>query len=334
MQFRNGWMAITALAASTVVIGSAHATDYVYDGGGTGAWTDPLAWNLDSGYPNSVHDKATINAGLTTPVVGGTITVGELVLGNNRAVVVGSSGLLIIDRGTSSPTKNGSITLSGNSSITVGSGGVLEIKHNSAAQKIGSGVINLNGNGKLLISESATLGPDGGSYGSVVGASTSTPVIEIADGKRLVNRITITGELEVTNAAGGSTGILVNKRDSTNANSGVVSASSSGTLTLGPDVDLEDEEFVSGGTHYLPLWSVEVSSSATLKFQREVLDLIGDFSIEDCGTIDLDGVSVVTAGSLLNFEGTIVVDSNETLQLDGSLDAFNGPATYTAPVCQ
>ena len=56
------------------------------------AWENALAWNLNSGYPNSVDDKATIN-GFAVAAPSGTVVVGKLVVTSSGSLTVGSSSV-------------------------------------------------------------------------------------------------------------------------------------------------------------------------------------------------------------------------------------------------
>jgi hypothetical protein len=310
MRFKNGWMALIAIALATALFGTtARATDYVWDGGGTaGVWTDPLNWNLNSGYPNSVYDKATINTGASAGLSGVTITVGELVLDNASSIGLGSSGHLKIDRGTSSPTKPGTMTVINNSLIDIGAAGTLEVLDNNANQVLGQNTnfpyytIGLVSTSTFLISTGATLAPYGSSYGKIVGVGGK---IQIDAGGTLTNYIIISGILTVEAIHPGTPTFL-------NGSTGVVHANLQGDITFGDNLELADEDGA--------LWKASTSASAQLVFMHPATSLEGDFETQNNAKLYfalLCDEFTETSGTYTGNQGNILVDTGVCIIWDG-----------------
>jgi hypothetical protein len=131
-------------------------------------------------------------------------------------------------------------------------------------------------------SNSAILGGDG----TILGSNATAKLQIEGASVRLVNHITIKGEMEITEAATG--GILVNK--------GLIDASSAGNILLIDQVTVEDGE---GGVY-------RVSGTGTLRFASTLTlaaDLNSNFELL-AATLDI-GLDLATTGDLVYEAGTL-----------------------------
>ena len=96
----NMWKILYCAVIAVGVCQTAHAVDYTWDGNGSvdnsGNWSNPLNWDLDSGYPDGTNDTADLQATLssaryiTNDVV---TTVGTIIMEDdaNHHLVLGAN---------------------------------------------------------------------------------------------------------------------------------------------------------------------------------------------------------------------------------------------------
>jgi len=135
---------------------SAHAVDYTWDGNGSvdngGNWSDPLNWDLDSGYPDDASDKATLPypsiARYVTNDVATTISQLALAEGALNNLVLGDDmEVILVDHPDDDGHPRSVIDLNGNT-LTVSSGSASYFPTIAGAGtfiKTGTGQVTLNG---------------------------------------------------------------------------------------------------------------------------------------------------------------------------------------------
>src|SRR5215469_8540018 len=237
-------------------------TAFTYTGNNGGNWANANNWNsnLSGRYPgqsNNTGDTATINSGSTVTYnttdtiasltnggtlnfnAGTSLTLGGTgtVLSNTGTIALGSSGTLTTGGGSGSFSNSGSITLSGTSVLNAASGGITN--SGSGANITGSGTLT----GAVTNQSSATIAVTGTSATLTANSGISnSATITIATGDTLSSN---SGAL--TNSSGGSitisgTGVLSNTATtgtginnsggSINVGSGQVSSSSSSAAAI------------------------------------------------------------------------------------------------------
>ena len=151
------YIRIASIACALVVLAApARATDFTWDGNGDldsgGSWTNPLNWDLDSGYPDDTNDTATLPYPTGTRIV--TVDVATTI--DQLAIADGAFNIVKLDanlevRLVDHPSDDGSppseIDLNGNI-LTVNSGTAAYFPNIDGAGelvKIGAGQVTLNG---------------------------------------------------------------------------------------------------------------------------------------------------------------------------------------------
>lgn len=140
--------------------------------------------------------------------------------------------------------------------------------------------------------------------GNIIGEH-SDAEIEIADGKTLVNRVTIEGCLKIIGTEGGGTTRFVNDTG------GVVTANDDGTLRI--EVDALDN----GSKRSAGDWQVIGNKASILELATASTQLSGDFTInasnDEARLRILEDIT--TSGRMDFYEGTIEVYQNKTFQV-------------------
>jgi len=289
MQLKNGWMAVVALAFSTIILaGTAAAqTDHTWDGGGDGvSWTSANNWDTND-VPDTIDDKAIIpNNGASgfTVNLDSNITIGDLDIYEKSVLNIApnASATLTLDDDADG---HGQVVLRATSDsvyavINVGDGdsahtGILRLPDNEGSHQIGGKIVLWEDDSVLDIeNESVTFNAYDDTYiGAVVGKD-SAALVEIDANVVVVNRIVFEGMMRITAESG--TGYFTNDRAYTSSRSGMVLANVAGPLMFDSNVVIDDDEF----GLLKPTW--QASGNGWLEFDREAYWLTGNFVLTDC----------------------------------------------------
>lgn len=255
-----------------------------WTGAGDGVnWGDSANWSAGS-VPNNGADNynVTINAGATV-TVNGAFAIDSLTLA--------SGGTLIIPAG-------GTLTLNAASTVD----GLLRLNDTDAS--LANRAV-LRAGTSLTISGSGTIRFDTANFQNVIEAPSDSDVLTLGSSLQVVTASGATGRTtSITIANQGSISAAAGEIifDAPLNNSGTVSATSSGTIRIGP-AGLTDN---TGGT-------ISIDGTSTL----ELASSIDGGTIDGAGTVDVDGsagLSDLTLDSIV-----VVVEAAETLTLLGTI---------------
>ena len=255
-----------------------------WTGAGDGVnWGDSANWSAGS-VPNNGADNfnVTINTGATV-TVNGTFAIDSLTLGSGATLIIPAGG---------------SLTLNAASTVD----GLLRL--NDADASLANRAV-LRAGTSLTISGSGTIRFDTANFQNVIEAASDSDVLTFGPSLQVVT---------ASGAIGRTTSITIANQGSVSAaageivfdgpldNSGAVSATSGGTIRLGPSA-LTDN---TGGT-------ISIDGTSTL----ELASSIDGGTIDGAGSVDVDG----TAGiSDLTLDTIVVeVEAAETLTLLGTI---------------
>jgi hypothetical protein len=309
MQFKNGWMAIVAIAASAMIFAAPTlATDYTFTGGGAGGWDDPDNWE-----PNGVpgEDDCIYVPGNFVVQLDTDRTLGNIII--DGTFIIPAVVVLTID-GVADDCDRG----------------IQEIEGNVVLQGSGSVLRFIDGNQIV----------QGG--GAITGQHNDAK-IEIESGLKLTNKMLIEGHMKIDRAGSSGTATFENYR-TLSTPQGIVRANgqfgSNGSpkiLEFTPNLVLDDTDNGSYDPSYEaggPQCSACSTCScgyARLSFRRSAASLEGDFVINNCADM-LFFEDVTTSGSVTHTAGTVWVDSGNTFTFTGgSYDS--SPANNTLGTC-